>query len=265
LRPRRLVSSFRAIGCAAASAARAANSFAADATPELLALPRLGEAIGEVLDVALGLEADQIVRLERRQKLPAARHRRPHVGGRPRNMEEEADAVAQPLAAELLGKRDQMVVVHPDQVVGTDLAAEDTGEAAIDPEVAVEILLAEFHEVRPVVQERPQGPVGESKIVFTNVRLAEVEDTEDDVAVDARLDRLEIALAAGRLAGPAEPHATRRCQCTTQGDSEATGIAGPAGQRHPVRDHDQSSHLSLRRGTSNGYAITRIAVKCAGS
>ena len=81
----------------------------------------------------------------------------------------------QPARAQLLAERDQVIVVHPDQVVGLDQRRDRLGEALVDPLVAAGEAAVIFGQVDPVVEERPQGAVGVAVIIFVDVLLLEVD------------------------------------------------------------------------------------------
>ncbi len=76
------------------------------------------EIAREIVGVVLGLEADQIVGAQLRDEPFVVRQRGENLRRRKRNVQEEADAVAMPAVAQHLRERDEMIVVHPDDVVG---------------------------------------------------------------------------------------------------------------------------------------------------
>ena len=71
----------------------------------------------EVLHVLLGLEADQVVGEQRAHQPFVLRDGRDDDLRRQRDVQEEADALRAAHRAQLGGQRDQVVVVHPDDVV----------------------------------------------------------------------------------------------------------------------------------------------------
>jgi len=48
---------------------------------------------GEILDIPFGLEADQVIGGEGVQQAVVGRHGQPHIGRRPRDVQEETDAI----------------------------------------------------------------------------------------------------------------------------------------------------------------------------
>ena len=78
----------------------------------------LGQVAGEIGGVAVGLESHQVVIAQRRDQGLVIGHGGEDFRRRQRDMQEKADAVVQPARAQRLGQRDQVIVMHPDDVVG---------------------------------------------------------------------------------------------------------------------------------------------------
>ena len=93
-------------------------------------------------------------------------------------MNEETDLVVVPAIAQRLGQRDQMIVMHPHDVVGLQQCFEVTGEILVDAEIAAEIAAGEFGEIEPIMQDRPQHTIGEAVVEFLVVILAEIDGGE---------------------------------------------------------------------------------------
>ena len=124
----------------------------------------LAGAFQESLAIGAGVEADHVVGAQRAQQLVGARQgvqqRRRHEG----RVQEEADAVAHAERAQRLAEGDQVIVVHPDQVVGPQQRLQRLGEAAVDRDVAVVVLAMEVQQAEPEMQQRPQRAVGEVQV-----------------------------------------------------------------------------------------------------
>ena len=88
--------------------------------------------VEQVGDVRLGLQADQIVGGQRARELLMLGDRHERLPGRKRNVQVEADRVLHPEPAQLGGERDQVVVVHPDDVVGAQQRLQQRGEPPVD-------------------------------------------------------------------------------------------------------------------------------------
>ena len=99
-----------------------------------------------------------------------------HLVRRPGDVQEEADPVLHAQLAQLPGQRDQVVVVHPDQVVGLDQRRQRLGEPPVHPLVALAIGPVVGGQVGAVVEQRPQRLVGVAVVVFVEVGLLEVDD-----------------------------------------------------------------------------------------
>jgi hypothetical protein len=119
-------------------------------------------------------------------------------------VEEEPHPVADAELAELRGERDEVVVVHPDDVVGLDQLGERPGEEPVDAEISREVLAREIREVEAVVEEGPERTVGEAGIILVEVALGEIDERVVDIAFGPYMDAVRLALAAG-FARPAEP------------------------------------------------------------
>ena len=123
-----------------------------------------------------------------------------------------------PVLAQLLAQRDQMIIVDPDQVVGLDQRRDRLGEALVDPLVAGAEAAVIFGKVDPVVEERPQGAIGVAVIIFVDVLLFEVDGRRGDAVVAVQVDLA--GERVGLLARPAEPQAARFPQRRRQRDRQ---------------------------------------------
>ena len=74
---------------------------------------------------------------------------------RKRNVEEVADPVLMPAIAQRLRERHQMIVVHPDDIVGPQQLVELAGEILVDANIAGQIAARELGEIEPIMQNRP--------------------------------------------------------------------------------------------------------------
>ena len=201
------------------------------------------QIVGEVVAVVVGLEADQIVMDEAAEDLLVVGQRRQNVGRRAGNVEEEADRIDAAARAEFARQRHQVIVVHPDDVVVLDDRVELFGEQAVDAHVAALVGARIFLQVDPVVQDRPQHPVGEAVVVFLIVGLGEIDHgVFDPAAFEAARRRLAVA----DVAAPAEPDADAIAQRGLDGDRQpAREVLARVGHGDSIRDDDQArSHAS---------------------
>jgi hypothetical protein len=74
-------------------------------------------------------------------------------------VQEKADALATAQAAQLLAERDQVIIVHPDDVVGPEQGRQPLGELPVDALIRVEGAPLEDREIDPVVEQRPEDLV----------------------------------------------------------------------------------------------------------
>ena len=201
-------------------------------------------AAGEVLDVPVGLEADQVVGGERLEQPAMDRHGEPHVGRRPGNVQEESDAVLDAEAAKLGGERNQVIVLNPDDVVGLQLRGEHAGEERIDAEIAGDVLVLEVGEIEPVVKQRPEGAIGEAGVVFVDIALGQVDEGKLDVALLAPVDVELLGVGPLRgVAGPAQPQPATLGEHGLQRHRQTARLGALiARRRNPVRNHHQPAH-----------------------
>ena len=148
-----------------------------------------------------------------------------------------------------------MVVVHPDDVVRLQDLGQLVGEVPVDAEIAGEVAAVELGEIDPVVQDRPQHPVGEAVVIFLVVLLGQVGDDE------APLRGLDLArgdlACRDNIAAPAEPHRLRMLPDRRERDLKpARALAVRARRRDTIGDEDQP-----RQYRSSQLRESRIAVR----
>ena len=121
------------------------------------------------------------------------------------DVQEEAHAALPARGAKFLAHEQEVVVVHPDDVVLAEKGDEEAGEAAVDRLVGGELAFVETGEIDAVVKDRPEGAVGEAEVVALVFGLGEVGEDEIDVALGDEPHAAGLALDG--LARPAEPDA----------------------------------------------------------
>ena len=156
---------------------------AEQAVAELVADAFATQAAGEILEVVVGLEADEIVMREPAHDLLMHRHGEEHIGRRPGDVQEEADLVLEAHLAQFGGQRDQMVVVDPDDVVRLDQRRQPVGEEAVDAEIAGHFLAAIFGKIQPVMADRPENTVGKAVVIFLDVGIGQIRQRVGDLAL----------------------------------------------------------------------------------
>ena len=152
-------------------------------------------------------------------------------------MKEESDLVLVPALAQRLGQRHQVIVVHPDYVVGTQQLFQIFGEEFVDAEIATEIAAREFGEVEPVMQNRPQHAVSETVIEFLVIVLAQVDGGVSGIVVLGDLSGTRIVV--GCASTPAKPKPAALAQRRPDRDLEPAGARVAIGNANSVRDYDE--------------------------
>jgi hypothetical protein len=74
------------------------------------------------------------------------------VGRRERRVQKKADPVGDAELAQLLRQRDQMIIMHPDQVVGLDQRQKHPRQIFVDRDIALELLAVKLDQAELVMQ-----------------------------------------------------------------------------------------------------------------
>ena len=154
-----------------------------------LAAQHLGDIAGEVLAVAMGLEADDIAGKQAAGEALVMRHGGEHLGRREGDVKEEADRPGGLALAQRRRKRDQMIVMDPYAVLRLDQPAQLVRDPVIGREVGVLLRLVDLNEIKAVVEERPQAAVGKAEIVELVLLWREIHRGGGDAAIEAALMR----------------------------------------------------------------------------
>ena len=231
------------------------NSCARSVRPE-----RMDQAVGqgvadplaiqivvEVAQIVAGLKAEQVVGAHRLHQLIVPRQGDVDLGRRERDVQEEADPALDAEPAQLLPHRDQVVVVHPDQIVVAQIRVELLGEQLVDLAVGDVPVAIEAREIEPVVEQRPERAVGEAAVVALEGSRREVDRDVGDVA-GAR-DLGDRRGGIGLLAAPAEPDAAGLAQGGQDADRQPARGRGPAARdrRDAIGDDDEAAHRARQR------------------
>ena len=200
----------------------------------------LDEIALQIIRIALGLRADEVVVHHGAQEIGAAGQRVEHFRRGPWDVVEIADPIAHPQHAQLRRQRQQMVVVHPDVILGLHQVGERLREPAVHPQVAGIIGPRKLRQADAVMHHWPQGPVCEAAVVFLPVRRGQVHQRVLHRA--ALNERWRRAWICGRLAAPAEPQPLVFLESLAQrdGKSARSRLGCRIGYRNPVRDDHQS-------------------------
>ena len=128
---------------------------------------------------------------------------------------------AHPELPQSRAERNQVIVVNPDQIVGTQQRQEIACKLSVDVLVCVALLRTKSELAGHVVEYRPERAIREAVVVeleFLAAKLAR--DVRDAIAhVDIRLGWL----ASGELAVPPEPDAAAAPESGEHTDRQASG------------------------------------------
>ena len=227
---------------------------------------RLARQIGaEAVEIALGLKPDEIIGGEAAHDGVVVGQGAEQLRRRKGRVQEEAERRRHAEPAQLGAQGDEMVVMHPDQIVALQHRRELSREARIDAEIAGEIGAPEIDEVGPIVEQRPQHPVGEAVIILLVILPPEAELGKGDGA--GALDHRGLVRRVADFATPAEPDAAIGLERGLDGDGEAaarrcTGRPGgdPVGDDHqPMagRTHRARARWGRRSAATDGPGVGR--------
>src|SRR5215207_978057 len=126
----------------------------------------LDEAASEVVGIPLCLHTHKVIVGDDTEELGASWKSSKHFGSGPGNVMKVPDRVGDPDGPQLACKRDQVIVVNPDEIVRLDQMRQGIGETPIDPQVARVISPRELGQANPIMHDGPERPVGEAVIVL---------------------------------------------------------------------------------------------------
>ena len=115
--------------------------------------------------VALGLKSDQVICGQLRDKPFVVGQRREDLRRGKWDMQEKSDSVAMAAVAKHLGERNEMIIVRPDNIIGTQPIDDLIGKMHVDASIAAQIAKGKFCKVEAVMEDRPQHPAGEAVVV----------------------------------------------------------------------------------------------------
>ena len=152
--------------------------------------------------------------------------------------------------AQSLAERDQVIVVHPDEVVGLQQRHQAPRQQAIHALIGLVLIFAIAKAAQEIVAHRPERRIGIAIVVAIEIASLQIGRDERDVV--ANEDFGFARLVVDELAAPAEPDASRLSQCRQQADRESARRSATARNGHAIRHahesrHNASSHGRLRR------------------
>jgi hypothetical protein len=105
--------------------------------------------------VASRLHADQVIREQRFHELGVHRQRTQRLDVRERDVQEKADRQRDAELAQALAQREQLVVVHPDEIGRLEQRAHAGRESRVDAVIRRILVVAVAERVEEVVAQRP--------------------------------------------------------------------------------------------------------------
>ena len=133
--------------------------------------PRIGgdDAIAEIIGVGLGLKTNDIIGAEAAQNPLVGGHGARHVRPRPRDMQKKANPVGAAHLTQKTRHGNEMIIMHPDDVIGTQQLMELAGEVFVHPEISGSVSVRQIGEVEAIMANRPKRPIGETAIILFDV------------------------------------------------------------------------------------------------
>ncbi len=175
------------------------------AVAQIAGIAIVDQVAGQIGDVVLGLQADDVIGAKRAGDPLMLRQGLKDVGRRERDMQEEPGRPLDPGAAEAVAHQQEMVVVHPDLILGAGLVGDQIGDALVDMRIDVEGAGIEMRQIEAAVEHRPGDAIGEVDVEAIIFVAGQVGEDEFDPLV------LQPGGALGRfvdqIAGPADPDA----------------------------------------------------------
>ena len=113
------------------------------------------EIAREVGRVALGLKADQVICGQLRDKPFVVGQGREDLRRGKRDVQEKSDSISMAAVAKHLGERNEMIIVHPDNIVGAQPISDLISKMHADASITAQIAAGKFCNVEAVMEDRP--------------------------------------------------------------------------------------------------------------
>ena len=141
------------------------------------------------MQVVEGLEAHHVGAQQAAQQGLAAGQHAEEFGRREGGVQEEADAGLGKALAQHFGQQEEVVIVHPDQLVAVHLLGYRVAEQAVDFDVGFPLVVV-VNDVRlEEVAQRPQGAVAETVVVPLYLLVGEIDGGKRYVSRSRRVRR----------------------------------------------------------------------------
>src|SRR5436190_3745902 len=198
----------------------------------------------EIAAVGLRLEADHTIREHGPYEPLRIGKRGQHFRWGKRDVQEETDWTGEAVGPDLRAERNEMIVVHPDDVLALEEWTQPSRHPLVDAPIGLRKAPFEAGEVESVMEDRPQGLVGETAVEFLDICRRHVDGGKLDAAFRLDLQRPERAFFAG-LARPAEPDAAAFPQHIAYANGEAAGGSRVVQGSDAIGDDEEPIHSAF--------------------
>jgi hypothetical protein len=212
----------------------------------------VGDGRAEALEILLRLEAHEVVGQQVADQFVVHGQRPQRLDVRERNVQEEPERLADAALPQVPPERDEVVVVHPNEIVVAQQRLQAIREQAIDALIGGVVRVRVVQRAHEVVEQRPQGAVAEPAIVGLVILERQVDRGERDVLPVHQRGRSGHAVHG--LAAPAEPQAALRLHGGEDAHGESAGGGGALRHGDAVGDGDDPVHSA-----SSQERLSRIA------
>ncbi len=121
-------------------------------------------------------------------------------------MQKKTDPVGAAHLAQKTRHGNEMIIMHPNNIIATQQLMELTGKLLVHPEIGGGVAFRQIGEVEAIMTNRPKRPVGEAAIILFDIAARKVAYRIGERSNSPALERRP-ALLAG-FARPAEPEAS---------------------------------------------------------
>src|SRR5262249_14227493 len=135
------------------------------------------------------------------------------------NVKKKANPLAGPKRAELRGERHQMIIMHPDEVIGPANGSERSCKGAVEALVTLSIRRLEVDQVQPIMAGRPEHLISKTQIIFVVILLRHRDRRDGDVVLGCLRHGKRSALLHD-ISVPSKPHTANRSNSIAKGYCE---------------------------------------------
>ena len=141
-----------------------------------------------------------------------------HIRPRPWDMQEKTNPVGAAHLTQETRHGNEMIIMHPDDVVGPQELVDLAGEMFVHPEIGGRVGFRQIGEVEPIMTNRPKRPVSKAAIILFDIAARKVAYRIGERSNSSVLGNV-VALLSG-FARPAKPEASSLFERCLQRDSK---------------------------------------------